>query len=63
MRGQKRDKRKVNPLSGAEDKKIASPLRSLRKGRKANASSVIIPGAGRVIKDIAGKEAKRIVNT
>jgi len=59
----KRDKRKVNPLSGAEDLAPALPLRTLPKGKKANASSVIIPGTGMTIKDVKGKEAKRLVRT
>jgi hypothetical protein len=60
---EKRDKTKVNPITGAEDKKPAQPLRTLRKGQRACASTVIIPGTGKVIKDVTGKEAKRVVST
>jgi hypothetical protein len=63
MREKKRDKTKVNPLSGAEDKEPAAPLKTLRKGQKASASTVIIPGTGEVIKDVTGKEARRLVST
>jgi len=63
MREKKRDKTKINPISGAEDKEPAAPLKTLRKGQKASASTVIIPGTGEVIKDVTGKEAKRVVTT
>jgi len=63
MRGSKRDKTRVNPLSGAEDKDVAAPLKTTAKGKKPSASSVIIPGTGEIIKDVTGKEAKRVVRT
>jgi hypothetical protein len=63
MAQRKRDKRKVDPLTGAEDQDVAQPLRTLAKGRKANAKNVVIPGTGEVVKDVRGKEAKRVVRT
>jgi hypothetical protein len=59
----KRDKTKVDPLSGAEEQEPAAPLKSKAKGKRANASSVVIPGTGEVVKDVTGKEAKRVVRT
>lgn len=63
MPQKKRDKRKVDPVSGAEDNEIAQPLKTVPKGRKANATNTVIPGTGEVVKDVTGKEAKRVVGT
>ena len=59
----KRDKMKVDPLSGAEEKEPASPLQTVPEGQKADATSAVIPGSGEVVKDRTGKEAKRVVGT
>ncbi len=63
MDSNKRDKTKVDPLSGAEDSQPAAPLQSIPQGQPANATSATIPGTGEVIKDVHGKEAKRVVDT
>ncbi len=63
MRRNKRDKTKVDPLSGAENEMPAAPLKTKAQGKKATASSVVIPGTGEVIKDVTGKKAKRVVRT
>ena len=63
MDKRKRDKTKVDPLSGAEDKEPAQPLQTVPKGQKADAKSAIIPGTGEGVKDVTGKEAKRVVGT
>ncbi len=59
----KRDKTKVNPLSGAEDTQAPRGLESLPPGESANATNVEIPGTGQVVSDLAGKEQKRVVTT
>jgi hypothetical protein len=59
----KRDKTKVDPLSGAEESQPAQPLQSVPKGKPANATTATIPGTGQVVKDVTGKEAKRVVGT
>jgi hypothetical protein len=58
-----RDKTKVDPLTGGEEKEPARPLETVPPGRDANATSAVIPGTGEVINDDAGKEAKRVVGT
>ena len=63
MSARKRDKTKVDPLSGAEDREPAQPLQTVPKGKRANATSAIIPGTGEVVKDVTGKESKRVVRT
>ena len=63
MSERKRDKAKVAPASGAEEDQPAEPLKTVPKGKKANATNAVIPGTGAVIKNVAGKEAKRVVNT
>jgi len=63
MHEHKRDKTKVDPLSGAEEKEPAQPLQTVPPGKKADATSAIIPGTGEVIQDVTGKEAKRVVRT
>ena len=63
MNERKRDKTKVDPASGAEENEPAQPLQTVPKGQKANATSAVIPGTGKVVKDVAGKEAKRVVTT
>jgi hypothetical protein len=59
----KRDKTKVGPLSGAEESERARPLETVPEGQPANATSATIPGTGEVVKDVTGKEAKRVVDT
>ena len=63
MKERKRDKTKVDPASGAEESEPAQPLKTVPKGQKANATSAVIPRTGKVVKDVAGKEAKRVVTT
>ena len=59
----KRDKRKVDPLSDAEEEKLPEPLQTVPAGQPANATTATIPGTGEIVKDATGKEAKRVVNT
>jgi hypothetical protein len=59
----KRDKTKVDPLSGAEESQPAQPLQTVPPGQPADATSATIPGTGEVVKDVTGKEAKRVVGT
>jgi hypothetical protein len=63
MDEQKRDKTKVDPLTGAEENEPAQPLQTVPPGQKADATSAVIPGTGEVVKDVTGKEAKRVVTT
>jgi hypothetical protein len=63
MEKDKRDKTRVDPLSGAEDDEPAAPLRTVPPGQPANATTAEIPGTGEVIVDINGKEIKRVVDT
>jgi hypothetical protein len=59
----KRVKAKVDPVSGGEEAAPAQPLQTVPEGQKADASSAVIPGTGKVVKDTGGKEATRVVNT
>ena len=59
----KRDKTKVDPLSGAEEREPPEALKSVPEGEPANATTADIPGTGEVIRDVSGKEAKRVVDT
>jgi hypothetical protein len=59
----KRDKTKVDPVSGSEEPEPARPLATVPPGRKADATPAVIPGTGQVIQDDTGKEAKRVVDT
>ena len=63
MDDSKRDKTKVDPLSGGEEKEPAQPLNTVPAGQPANAKTATIPGTGEVVKDTSGNEAKRIVRT
>lgn len=63
MAEQKRDKTKVDPLSGGEEPQPAEPLQTTVKGDRARAKDVVIPGTGQVIKDLGGNEAKRVTRT
>jgi hypothetical protein len=63
MSGRKRDKTKVDPLSAAEEPEPAEPLKTVPKGREANASTAVIPGTGHFMKNKAGQEVKRVVRT
>lgn len=57
------DKRKVDPLSGAEESQPAAPLQTVPVGKTADATSAVIPGTGEVVKDADGREAKRVVRS
>ena len=59
----KRDKTKVDPLTAAEEKEPAAPLKTVPEGQTPNATTAIIPGTGQVVTDEHGKEIMRIVNT
>lgn len=59
----KRDKTKVDPLTGAEEERPAAPLETVPEGQPANATSATIPGTGKVVKGADGGEAKRVVQT
>jgi hypothetical protein len=59
----KRDPTKVDPLTGGEEQQPAQPLQTVPEGRKADAISAMIPGTGEVVKDVKGREAKRVVGT
>jgi len=59
----KRDKTKVDPLTGAEESEPAAPLETVPEGQEPNATSATIPGTGRIVRDLAGKEIKRVVRT
>jgi hypothetical protein len=63
MEEHRRDKTRVDPLSGAEDTQPAQPLQTVPPGQKPSATSTVIPGTGEVIKDVTGHEAMRVVNT
>jgi hypothetical protein len=63
MSEQKRPKTKVNPLTDGEDDQPAKPLETVPQGKPANATNATIPGTGKVVKDITGKEVKRVVDT
>jgi hypothetical protein len=59
----KRDKEKVDPLSGGEEAERARPLETVPEGKRPDATSAVIPGTGQVVKDVTGAEAKRVVTT
>jgi len=59
----KRDKAKVDPVTGGEEQQPAKPLQTTPEGQKADATSVVIPGTGEVVRDASGQEAKRVVRT
>src|SRR5262245_9859345 len=59
----KRDKARVDPLSGGEEEQPARPLQTVPPGQPANATTAVIPGTGEVVKDVTGKEVKRVVQT
>lgn len=63
MSEQKRPKTKVNPLTDGEDEQPAKPLETVPEGKPGNATNAIIPGTGQVVRDITGKEAKRVLDT
>jgi hypothetical protein len=63
MKEQKRDKTKVDPLTDGEDDKPAKPLETVPPGQPANATTATIPGTGRVVRDVKGKEVKRVIDT
>src|SRR5262245_5666117 len=59
----KRDKTKVDPASATEEEKPAPPLETVPPGEEVNATTAVIPGTGKPIKDDEGKEVKRVVTT
>lgn len=63
MNEQKRDKTKVDPLTGAEEAEPAQPLKTVPPGQKPSATTAVIPGTGRIVQDISGKEVGREVTT
>jgi hypothetical protein len=63
MSEKKRDKTKVDPLTGAEEKEPAQPLQTVPEGQPANATTATIPGTGKVLVDDKGEEVKRVVTT
>jgi hypothetical protein len=63
MAEKKLDKTKIDPLSGAEEKEPAEPLKTVPPGQKPDAKSAVIPGTGERVKDRTAKEAKRVVGT
>ena len=63
MSDEKREKTKVDPLTGAEEAQPAEPLKTKTPGEPANAASVEIPGTGEVIRDVDGNEIKRVVTS
>jgi hypothetical protein len=56
------DKTNVNPLTGSEDDKPATPLETVPKGNPANATTATIPGTGKPVTDERGQE-RRILRT
>jgi hypothetical protein len=63
MNPNQRDPTKVDPLTGGEEAEPAQPLQTVPPGQPPNATSAEIPGTGEVVKDITGKEVKRVVRT
>lgn len=63
MHERQRDKTKVDPVTGAEERDPAQPLQTVPEGQKADATSATIPGTGEVVKDRHGEEARRVVRT
>jgi len=59
----RRDKQRVDPLTGAEEEKPAPPLETVPPGKKPNATNAVIPGTGEVVRDEKGKEEKRVTRT
>ncbi len=59
----KRDKAKVDPLTGGEESKPAEPLQTVPEGQTPNATTAVIPGTGEPVKDVNGKEIGRVVRT
>jgi len=63
MNESKRDKTRVDPLTGGEEEQPAQPLQTVPTGEKANATTAVFPGTGAVVVDTAGQESKRGVRT
>src|SRR4051812_7399894 len=53
------DETKVDPLSGAEEKDPAAPLKTVPEGQSADATTAVIPGTGRGMRGLDGKETGR----
>ena len=58
----KRDKTKVDPLTAAEEKEPAAPLKTVPEGQTPNATTAVIPGTGHVVTDEHGKEIVRVAD-
>jgi hypothetical protein len=63
MNENQHDRTKIDPLSGAQEKEPAAPLKTVPQGQTPNATTAVIPGTGEIIQDVTGKEAKRVVDT
>ena len=63
MNENQRDRTKVDPLTGAQEQEPAAPLKTVPPGQTPNATTAVIPGTGEIIKDVTGREAKRVVDT
>jgi hypothetical protein len=59
----KRDPTRVDPVSGGEEPKPAAPLQTVPQWERPDATSAVIPGTGKVIRDTGGGEARRTVTT
>lgn len=59
----KRDRTRVDPLTGAEEQQPAAPLETVPPGQPAIASTVVIPGTGEPVQDGTGQENRRVVTT
>ncbi|CAN5247075.1 hypothetical protein BH10PLA2_BH10PLA2_07610 [soil metagenome] len=64
MNENKRDKTKVDPLSGNEEANVPKVYEdAAAKGGPVNACTAEIPGTGKVVRDKDGNELKRVVDT
>jgi hypothetical protein len=61
MQGNKRDKTRVDPLTGAEEDRPTPPLETVPPGQPANATTATIPGTGRPVQGKDGREIGREV--
>jgi hypothetical protein len=59
----RRDKTKVDPLTGGEEKEPAQPLQTVPEGATPNATSAVIPGSGVPVEVAGDKDGKRVVDT
>jgi hypothetical protein len=64
MSDNRRDKTKVDPLSGNEEATAPKVYEdAAAKGGPVNARTAEIPGTGKVVRDKDGAELKRVVDT